>query len=40
MRNKLFVNTLIAILLLSIAIPVFAFPPSSDEIYEGIDESE
>ncbi len=40
MRNKLFVNTLIAILLLSIAIPVFAFPPSSDEIYEGIDVSE
>ena len=40
MKNKLFINTLIAILLLSIAIPVFAFPPSSAEIYEGIDVSE
>ena len=40
MKNKLFINTLIVILLLSIAIPVFAFPPSSDEIYEGIDVSE
>jgi len=40
MRNKLFINTLIVILLLSIAIPVFAFPPSSEEIYEGIDVSE
>lgn len=40
MRNKLFINTLIVILLLSIAISVFAFPPSSNEIYEGIDVSE
>ena len=40
MKNKLFINTLIVILLLSIAIPVLAFPPSSDEIYEGIDVSE
>ena len=40
MRKKLFINTLIVILLLSFAIPVFAFPPSSHGIYEGIDVSE
>ena len=40
MRNKLILNTLIVALLLSIAIPVLAFPPSSNEIYEGIDVSE
>jgi len=40
MRNKLFINTLIVMLLLAITIPAFAFPPSSDEIYEGIDVSE
>lgn len=40
MRNKIFINTIILLLILLIAIPVFAFPPSSDEIYEGIDVSE
>lgn len=40
MRQILIINILIAMLLLSISIPVFAFPSSSNEIYEGIDVSE
>ena len=40
MKSKLFINVLILITLLLITIPVFAFPPSSGEIYEGIDVSE
>lgn len=41
MKNKTFISILILfITLLSIVIPVFAFPPSNDEIYEGIDVSE
>lgn len=40
MRNILIINILIVMLLVSIVIPVFAFPPSDDEIYEGIDVSE
>lgn len=40
MRNKIFINILILSLILLVTIPVFAFPPSNDEIYEGIDVSE
>ena len=40
MRSKIFLNTLILLLILSVTIPVFAFLPSNDEIYEGIDVSE
>ena len=41
MRNKIFISILIlSIIVLSVAIPVFAFPPSNDELYEGIDVSE
>ncbi len=39
MKNNLFINTLI-LLIISVAIPVFAFSPSNDELYEGIDVSE
>lgn len=41
MRNKILISiSILVIMLLSLAIPVLAFPPSSDEIYDGIDVSE
>lgn len=41
MRNKIFISILIlSIVLLSVTISVLAFPPSNDELYEGIDVSE
>lgn len=41
MRNKIFISILIlSLILLLINIPVFAFPPSNDELYDGIDVSE
>lgn len=41
MRNQIFISILIlSVIVLSVAIPVFAFPPSNDEVYEGIDVSE
>jgi len=38
MRSKIF--SIVLLLILLISIPVFAFPPSNDEIFEGIDVSE
>lgn len=38
MRKIIIINILIVLLLF--AVPVFAFPPSNDQIYEGIDVSE
>lgn len=41
MRNKIFINILLLlVIVLSVSIPVFAFPPSNDELYDGIDVSE
>lgn len=40
MKNKIFISILILAIILSVIIPVFAFSPSSGEIYNGIDVSE
>lgn len=41
MKNKVLINILILfIMILSVTIPVVAFPPSNDELYDGIDVSE
>lgn len=41
MRRRLLISVLVlAIAVLSVSVPVFAFPPSSDDIYAGIDVSE
>ena len=40
MRNKLFISTLLLILVISISIPALAFGPSNSKLYDGIDVSE
>lgn len=40
MKNKIFINTIILLLILVLAIPVFAFPPSDSRLFQGIDVSE
>lgn len=41
MRKKMKISFILSCLLvISICIPIFAFPPSSDDIYEGIDVSD
>jgi len=40
MRNKLFISTLLLIIVISVSIPVLAFGPSNNELYNGIDVSE
>lgn len=41
MQRRLLISILaLAVIVLSVAIPVFAFPPSSDDIFDGIDVSE
>ena len=41
MNKKIFISLLtLVMLILSITIPVFAFPPSNEKLYNGIDVSE
>ena len=40
MRNKLFISTLLLIIVISVIVPTLAFGPSNNELYNGIDVSE
>lgn len=40
MRNKLFISTLLLIIVISVIAPTLAFGPSNNELYNGIDVSE